>query len=100
MIASGMFALAMMAQVQGSDRTFPTRSAQPARCQPTADQAASRSQQIAPRKLGDLPPATQIYAVFNRVDGCSVPVVVRKGIGANPQRQVPMARTVPRIDRD
>ncbi|MBM3927202.1 MAG: hypothetical protein FJ335_01890 [Sphingomonadales bacterium] len=58
----------------------------PARCNPTADK--TRGVRLAgPTKLGDLPPASQVLAVFRKdADGCPQPVVLRKGIGAAPAR--------------
>ena len=33
------------------------------------------------RKLGDLPPASQQYAVIRTLDGCAEPTVIRDNIG-------------------
>lgn len=33
------------------------------------------------RKLDELPPANLVLAVYNQVDGCPVPVIVRHGYG-------------------
>ena len=32
-------------------------------------------------KLGDMPPATQVLGVYNEVDGCPQPIVVRDSVG-------------------
>ena len=51
--------------------------------------------------LGAMPPAAEIRAVYRTVDGCPAPVVLRKGIGANPEKQLPLsgfAETTP-LDR-
>ena len=32
-------------------------------------------------KLGDMPPGKQILTVYNEVDGCPQPIVVRDGVG-------------------
>ena len=34
------------------------------------------------RKLGEMPPVSQILTVLQKVDGCPVPVVLRRSIGA------------------
>ena len=72
------------------------RTAKPADCQPTAGIVTYRGGDVGPRKLGDLPPASQIYAVYNEVDGCPTPVVVREGIGGNPAQKQPVLRTPPK----
>ena len=65
----------------------------PARCNPTAGVADYRGGKAPPRKLGEMPPANQIYTVYNVVNGCPQPVVVRKGIGGNTRQPVsPPAR--------
>ncbi len=80
----------------GAPGAATARVAKPADCQPTAGIVAYRGGEIAPRKLGDLPPASEIYAVYNEVDGCPTPVVVREGIGANPAQKQPVLRTPPK----
>ena len=41
------------------------------------------------RKLGDLPPADLILSIYNEVDGCMEPVIVRYGDGRAPAPQSP-----------
>jgi hypothetical protein len=38
------------------------------------------------RKLDELPPANLVLAVYNQVDGCPVPVIVRYGLGGEALR--------------
>jgi len=62
----------------------------PARCSPPgAEKAARSATPVAPQKLGELPPASAIAAVW-RFDekGCPRPVVLKRGIGANPDKAV------------
>lgn len=47
----------------------------------TSHQAFDRNRRIAPKKLGELPPANAYSAVYRLVGGCEVPVVVRYGVG-------------------
>lgn len=57
-------------------------------CKPTAGIVNDRGdRETRPRKLGDLPPATQYKALWNVVDGCSEPIVVRRGLGAPEPRR-------------
>ena len=49
--------------------------------QTTAVHAWTREKKLTPRKLGDLPPANAYQAVYRRIGGCEVPVVVRYGVG-------------------
>lgn len=42
-----------------------------------------RSERIEPRKLGELPPADHVLAVYREVDRCPAPVIVRYGIGSD-----------------
>ena len=61
-------------------------------CGPTVDRTRG-AMATGPTKLGDQPPAAQVLTVFHRdADGCPKPVVLRKGIGANPEKALPMAR--------
>ncbi len=64
----------------------------PAHCGPTADK--TRGPKLnGSMKLGDQPPSAQVLTVFRKdADGCPKPVVLRKGIGANPEKTLPMAR--------
>jgi len=40
-----------------------------------------RGKAVKPRKLGELPPANQYAAVYRRINGCEVPLVVRYKVG-------------------
>ena len=40
-----------------------------------------RGKAVKPRKLNELPPANQYAAVYRRVVGCEVPLVVRYKVG-------------------
>ena len=44
---------------------------------PTLD----RGKAVKPRKLGELPPANHYAAVYRRIGGCEVPLVVRYKVG-------------------
>ncbi len=35
------------------------------------------------KRLGELPPANVVLALYRSVDGCNAPIVVHYGIGAN-----------------
>jgi len=61
------------------------------RCTPTADIVRAPNR-VGPEKLGDQPPAARLYALYNLVDGCSQPIVLNDGIGANPERKLPITR--------
>ena len=41
-------------------------------------------------KLGELPPGDLILSVYNQVDGCMEPVIVRYGAGREPPAQAPV----------
>ena len=41
---------------------------------------------IKPHKLSELPPANVYSAVFRRIGGCEVPLVVKYGVGSRSQR--------------
>ncbi|WP_310467221.1 hypothetical protein [Sphingomonas sp.] len=63
-------------------------AAAPVALQPAADcprttshHAIRPNEPVWPRKLGQLPDANAYAAVYRRVRGCEVPVVVRYGIG-------------------
>jgi len=49
--------------------------------QTTSLYAWDRGKEVKPQKLGELPDANAYAAVYRRVDGCEVPVVVSFGIG-------------------
>lgn len=75
------------AAAQGSKRFL--IKATPDRCAATADKTAGTRARPS-MKLGDQPPASQVLTVYRRgPDGCPAPVVLRKGIGANPERALP-----------
>ncbi|MES2337374.1 MAG: hypothetical protein V4537_04675 [Pseudomonadota bacterium] len=71
----------------------------PDRCNPTAGMVDYREKRARSQKLGDQPPASQFYAVYTVVDGCAQPVVIRKGIGGNPDATAPVLRSPPRARR-
>ncbi|HEY0028987.1 MAG TPA: hypothetical protein VGC35_14065 [Allosphingosinicella sp.] len=48
------------------------------------------------RKLGELPPGDLILSVFNHVDGCMEPVIVRYGNGRAPAPATPPEQVRPR----
>jgi hypothetical protein len=51
-------------------------------CPRTAHYYAYRDgKPLQPRKLTELPPANAYSAVYRRIAGCEVPVVVRYGVG-------------------
>ncbi len=56
---------------------------------PGADRVVQRDHSAKPQKLAELPPASAIAAVW-RFDerGCPSPVVLKRGIGANPEKAV------------
>lgn len=100
-LAPGVIALlAMPATAQDPRPARPDapvpRTAKPVGCQPTAGIVTYRGDAARPRTLADMPPAAQIYTVYNVVDGCPTPVVVRDGIGGNPSQQQPVLRVPPR----
>ena len=43
------------------------------------------------RKLGELPPGDTLFAVYNQVEGCMEPVIVRYGDGRAPAPAQPEA---------
>jgi len=56
-------------------------AAQPANCPATSRYEASRrGSALKPQKLNELPDADMYKAVFRRIGGCSVPIVVKYGI--------------------
>jgi hypothetical protein len=60
----------------------PASPASSAECpRTTAHIAVDRDGKLQPRKLNELPPANAYKAVYRRVGGCEVPVVVRYGVG-------------------
>lgn len=55
-----------------------------------------RGLRVAP--LGAEPPAARLLAVYRTEDGCPTPAVLAEGIGANPEKRLPLARA-PRTSR-
>lgn len=47
----------------------------------TAVHTVNRGQPVKPRKLNELPSANQYAAVYRRIGGCEVPLVVRYKVG-------------------
>jgi hypothetical protein len=61
-------------------------------CTPSAGMTAARRQPPRIRKLGEEPPADQFYAVYRMGrDGCPDPIVLRKDVGSNRDRQIDIA---------
>ena len=81
---------------QRADLRFPQAKVTERCPSDSATLAAARRKGPPPMKLGDQPPAAHIYAVWNFDGRCSRPVVLRDGIGNNPERAVPMQRELPR----
>lgn len=62
------------------------------RCTPSASMTAARPRPPRIHNLGEEPPANQLYAVYRRGrDGCPDPIVLRKGVGLNRDRQIEIA---------
>ena len=58
-----------------------TKAPATAECQRTTSyQAVLRSNSVTPRKLTELPPANMYAAVYRRINGCEVPLVVRYNV--------------------
>lgn len=49
--------------------------------------------------LAEQPPAARLYALYRMVDGCPEPIVLQEGIGANPERRLPITAEHPRLRR-
>lgn len=49
--------------------------------QTTSVHAWTRDRKLTPQKLGELPPANAYKAVYRKIGGCEVPVVVKYGVG-------------------
>ncbi|MFD1788131.1 hypothetical protein ACFSC3_11160 [Sphingomonas floccifaciens] len=82
-------ALLLMLAAPGGE-TIVAQPSVPPHCSPTADKTRGAK---APNsmKLGDQPPAAQVLTVFRRdASGCPKPVVLREGIGANPEKARPI----------
>ena len=75
-----LLAVALSAAVHDTPRTaVATRDD---RCPQTAAiHAWTRNQKLAPRKLGELPAANAYKAVYRKIGGCEVPVIVKYGVG-------------------
>ena len=83
---------------------LPASAAPPAAPRATADTCkradlhhAETPKRAESRKLGELPPGDTLLAVYNQVEGCMEPVIVRYGDGrapapASPEPQRPRAR--------
>jgi hypothetical protein len=56
-----------------------TRDGKP--CTPSATLVGGGAQKPGVRKLGELPPASQILTVYRTVDKCPEPIVLRRGVG-------------------
>ena len=82
--------LAMMAMIAAAGSAAPAAGAEPL-CRDRLAYAADGllhelPRDARPRRLGELPPADLVLTVLRREDGCIVPVIVRYGIGATPDR--------------
>jgi hypothetical protein len=60
---------------------MPNPGALPAKCVKRDRLRVKGRDQATQRKLGDMPPADQIKAVYRSKDGCPDPLVVRYGVG-------------------
>ena len=75
-----LLAVALSAAVQEAPR--PSVGAKGDTCpQTTAVHAWTPDRKLAPRRLSELPPANAYKAVYRKVGGCEVPVIVKYGIG-------------------
>ncbi|WP_375421357.1 hypothetical protein [uncultured Sphingomonas sp.] len=72
-------ALALPSAASAQQRLV-TRDGKP--CLPSATLVDGKGSKPAIRKLGEMPGASQILAVYRTVDKCPEPVVLRSGIGA------------------
>ncbi|QXQ07537.1 hypothetical protein KX816_05810 [Sphingosinicellaceae bacterium] len=50
-------------------------------CKPIEPEPATAALRAGFHKLGELPPANHVLALFRTIDSCPAPVVVRYGIG-------------------
>jgi hypothetical protein len=58
----------------------------PSTCPPTSRyEAARRGGKLPPSLLGELPGADLYKAVYRRIGGCEVPIIVRYDVGASSQ---------------
>ena len=70
------------------DHAAPTQLAPPSVCPRTNSyQAARLNKPLTPHRLAELPAANEYKAVYRRIDGCEVPMVVSYGIGASDDRK-------------
>jgi len=77
-----MQVLFVVAALAAGAAVAPARPAPTAQCSPASNRVAARGP-AKPRKLGELPPAQEIKAVWRTDDrGCPFPLVVRSAIGA------------------
>jgi hypothetical protein len=59
----------------------------PGTCPPTSRyEAARRGGKLPPSLLGELPAADLYKAVYRRIGGCEVPIIVRYDVGGSSQR--------------
>ena len=65
--------------VAATDATASSRSKNCPRT--TSVYAWRHGEPLSPRKLTQLPPANAYSAVYRRIGGCEVPVIVRYGVG-------------------
>lgn len=59
------------------------------------DTARYRPGSLSVQPLGAMPSAARIRTVYRNVNGCPVPVVLERGIGANRDKQMPIAGDMP-----
>jgi hypothetical protein len=82
-----LFALPAVSAAEGPPRpgpvTAPTfvAAAKPSCSDPFQVRPAGPGKPLAPKRLGELPPADMTLAVVRQVDGCIEPVKVRFGLG-------------------
>jgi hypothetical protein len=62
-------------------------AAAPSSCPPTSRyEAARRGGKLPPSLLGELPGADLYKAVYRKIGGCEVPIIVRYDVGGSSQR--------------
>ena len=75
-----LLAFALSAAVQ--DGAGPAIGGRADTCpQTTSVHAWTRDKKLTLQKLGELPPANAYKAVYRKIGGCEVPVVVKYGVG-------------------
>ena len=76
-----LFALAAAAAPAADMPVVNPNASQPANCPATSRyEAAKRGGALKPQKLTELPDADVYKAVYRRVGGCQVPIIVRYGL--------------------